>query len=191
MEDQSGDGVIKPTCPEGFDYRQLRLYLRNSEEGIPPRVWHHIQTCDACQTKWQFLEKTDPIVKAEFESRVRSIAEQVVTHEIIFHRQVAPVPPVAEDVMAAKMEREIARSLANILAGPNAERAALQAASKIPGLERIETQQERLDPRFVVGICDHVRSTPDGLERKLKAKKVRALFNKRLEREIKKPHRHL
>jgi len=184
MEEPRRDSVIKPTCPEGYDYRQLTFYLRSFEEGIPDSVWQHIQTCDVCQPKWQLLESTDPIVKAEFESRVLSIADQVVVHEHIFHREGVPDAVVPDPYGATEMEWLSARALEKALAGRPAGRTALQLVAKIPGLERIRGQKERLEPEFVVGICDHVRSTPDDAERKLKATVVAKFFHERLERDV-------
>ncbi|HEY3840649.1 MAG TPA: hypothetical protein VGL72_28955, partial [Bryobacteraceae bacterium] len=75
-------------CPEGLDYRQLRAYVRSEEDGnsdsIPPWVRGHIDSCAICRPKWDFLRRSDPVVRKQFESRIGILMEQVNIQEVIF-----------------------------------------------------------------------------------------------------------
>src|SRR5947209_1209438 len=91
MEDESGK---QPTaeCPEGFDYRQLRAYVRSADEDspLPPGVWAHIDQCVVCRPKWIFLRRTDPIVREQFKARVLAVADQVAIQEVVFRPMAEP-----------------------------------------------------------------------------------------------------
>ncbi len=169
------DGANAPTdfCPEGFDYRLLRSFLRNftEEQGPLPAVMAHIWACSVCRPKWEFLERTDPTVRGQFEARVRSLAEQVVVQEIIFPRKAFGMP-VGSDVIA-----QIQASLAS----PTPLRMAATSISQVPGMDRVLDVTAPLEPRLVVGILDRVRSIPDEKERQLKGGLITALFGSRLE----------
>jgi len=65
-------------CPEGFDYRMLRGYLRaHHEERLPEPILRHVMGCDTCSGKWRFLEKTDPVVQGQYMRQVTDLISQV------------------------------------------------------------------------------------------------------------------
>jgi hypothetical protein len=170
MQEQ-GANEITPVCPEGFDYRQLRSYVRSSEEdGIPPDVVVHVGQCDACRPKWEFLERTDPIVRKQFESRVLGLAEQVVIQEIIFK-------PLVLAASSSSVGIKGASQIAELLRIPD-------PWWQEPAIDRIRDTTTRLGPEFVVHILDRVRGIPDEKERQQQGQTVRALFGERLERKV-------
>ena len=65
---------VTETCPEKtLSLREMRGHIRMKEEGTPVPEWltAHLETCKPCQSNWESLEKTDPIVRREFEERIR------------------------------------------------------------------------------------------------------------------------
>jgi hypothetical protein len=161
-------------CPEGFDYRQLRAYLRSSEGEdsvpLPPGVWSHIEQCHACLPKWRFLERTDPIVKRQFQSRVLRFLDRVSIQEVVFK----PVeqPPVIEPQSTYKVMAAIAGSGQSVIT---------TSYLREP-LTRILEDKAPLEPRFVVGVVDSVLSIPNEAERLRNGKTVAAVFNGRLKK---------
>lgn len=173
MQDRSGT----QECPEGLDYRQLRAWARSSEEGgpVPPGVLAHIGACVVCRPKWEFLRRTDPVVRKQFEAHVLSLAEQVTIQEIVFR------PAVVPDVV---VQPEWTGQIAAVMATPP-RLAAINSLLQQPDMARIRDAKARLEPEFVVDIFDQVRSIPDENERLSNGDWVRALFEDRLkERKI-------
>jgi len=159
-------------CPEGFEYRELRAYVRSDAEGVPvpPGVLAHVDDCRVCHPKWEFLRRSDPIVKKQFDSRVLSFAEQVTIQEIVFRPRVSA---------AAAGNVGVSRQVQAVIATP----ARLTAAASLlqePGMDRILDTRVPLEPIWVVDIFDRVRSIPDETERQRKGETVAALFEDRL-----------
>jgi hypothetical protein len=175
MQDESGQQP-PAECPEGFDYRQLRAYVRSAEEDgpLPPDVWAHIEQCVVCRPKWNFLQRTDPIVKKQFESRVLAFAEQVTIQEIVFRPELKPTGAPTE--WFHQIEHAI---------GARAGAGATASLFEEPAMNRILDASSPLEPSFVVEIFDQVRSIPDESERLRRGRRVVRQFERRLkERKI-------
>jgi hypothetical protein len=162
-------------CPEGFHYRELRAFLRVPEkDSIPPRIWEHIHTCASCSSKWSFLEFTDPIVKEQFEARIRDLAEDILIPEIIFPRR-AKTPEVAVAATAARAAA--VGVLVPALAIPDAWPASIPCQDA----ERILNVREPLPPAFVISLFQPKKSVPQEADRERRKAAV-ALFTRRQDR---------
>src|ERR1035437_11180012 len=175
--------ATEPACPEGFDFRQLRAYVRTlgepGEDEVPPAVQAHVDECEVCRPKWQFLLRTDPLVRRQFESRVFSIAEQVVVQEIIF--QPEPNYTIEETGdWSATAGREIANQIGACMSrfGP---RPSWQLEWLNVVSNRILDTSRDLDPQFVADIIEGVRGIPEEEEREAILDQLTALCGRRLE----------
>src|SRR5436309_2702289 len=75
-----GNEVLSP--------RDLAAYLRAADEThteaievLPPDVKRHLFGCPACNENWEFLKKTDPILRASRKKRVELIIRSVASAE--------------------------------------------------------------------------------------------------------------
>ncbi len=174
MQEHSAN-EITPVCPDGFDYRQLRLYVRSRDEDIPPAMLEHIEECPVCVVKWDFLQRTDPIVRAQYESRAHALAEQLHVLEKIFSRRPEPEQELEHARPAVSQIEALLQ--ASLRASPQIP-APAKSISGDPKIDRILIAP--MEPREIVQFVNVARATPDGEERQLNAKAINALFSNRI-----------
>jgi hypothetical protein len=77
-----GDGrTVIEKCPEdALTPREMRGHQRMKEKGTPVPEWLtvHLETCKPCKSAWDFLEKTDPIIRRQHAARQPQYAPLVI-----------------------------------------------------------------------------------------------------------------
>ncbi len=57
------------------------LYAMDKGSTISPQVQEHLQTCASCQEDWDFLRRTDPILRQHHERTVQLVIQRVLDDE--------------------------------------------------------------------------------------------------------------
>lgn len=184
-----------PTCSLGLEYSQIRAYLRLQGEGQEhaPLIWDHIRTCDSCWPKWEFLSRTDPIVRRQFEERIGSVIDEVQAQEIIIRPDKAGVQEWLEEMVEA-MKRSLGQVSRRPLPGLGWLAKALEPFSFTPAFATVSAggpdldsfsviaTADKLEFRDIVRLCDSVRETPDDEDRFKRARGLAESCRARLER---------
>jgi hypothetical protein len=71
---------MRRECPEGLTFYDLRpsfVAEHYAREPLSPSLAAHLDSCEACRMKWDFLVKTDPQLAARYKQEVKVLVRQI------------------------------------------------------------------------------------------------------------------
>lgn len=167
-----------PQCPEAFlTPREITGYIRQLEEGseLPPAIEAHIDSCSACIKNWEFIERTDPVLrKLRGITRVPLVVQSVLAEEVFISEPVpsgAKLPQAESKRLVDGIKRGLAQRGSHATKGPE-----LEWASKIGS--------ENLTAEDILKMCETVQQIENEDQRYSSARRLAQLFELRLRKAI-------
>jgi len=168
----------KPTiqdCPSHlYSVRELRGYLRSrAEASIPIEVLEHLDNCSACESNWEFLNETDPLLARHREERFGLVLREV---------QAEPQRPILSQSAAFRMRAAVGSASGKRTQLINDLKEVLARTLKVPELEVFSLVREgSLEAKKIVEVCQNIGSIADDALRAQQATKIAGLFADRIE----------
>jgi hypothetical protein len=152
-----GGEVISP--------REMVGYLRAREEGVelPPGMEEHFRACRICGDNWEFILRTDPVIRQYREERVELVIRHVLAEEVIL----ATPANRESDLPAGEREAKVQTVQEELMQVGVPEKKHLKTILKC----------DELPSSTIISMCEKVRKIEDDRTRYEESKKLSSQFD--------------